>query len=153
MSKRAQTSVEYLIILAVVLIVVTIVASILNVASSSSATSAPFSRQMELVGKDIGIEDYLVTDTGTNITLVNNEVSPVQVTAVKVGGTWVASSELPVRLGVHDSNMIYTTSHNYAIGTTYRDLVVINYTIISTSEKRQVSDDSFFIIGVSAGTE
>ena len=144
---RAQAASEYLILMAIVLVGLVIAVSVLTDSRSSAARGADVSTRLALVSQPVGIFEYAIGPSGTYLEFVNNAGSPINITAVHIGSAWIASTDLPLVLGAHDRSAVETVSYSVAENATYRDRIVINYTVISTGEKTMQNLSDMEIIG------
>lgn len=125
---RAQTTIEYTIIVAVVLLVVIGVVVMLNDARPVANTASSQADALKLEAFEIGVMSYRATAENFSITLVNNFPYDITITHVYVNGSSVTSGDFPLTLGSRAQATIRTTDVTVDPEQEFSFPLVFNYT-------------------------
>lgn len=83
--KRAQTSTEYLIILAVVIVIALIVVGVLGGIPSIGGGMSETTAKANLASANVAVVSYALSDLDTKLKIKNNQPEIIQVNSIKVG--------------------------------------------------------------------
>ncbi|MFW5746334.1 MAG: hypothetical protein ACOCWQ_02155 [Nanoarchaeota archaeon] len=145
--QKAQTSTEYLVVLAVVLILVIVITVLLI---DAGVVHLPAHRQLSrshLASYDVGILQHAISSSGATLRLLNNLPYAVQVTGVSFDGVSASFPELPLVLDSHQDAQLITTDITAQENEGYRYVMRINYTDPETALEMEVGDESYMIEG------
>jgi uncharacterized protein (UPF0333 family) len=147
MRGKAQTSTEYLIIIAVLLIGVTIVVLMISESGTVSSNTEKSIRAGALAFFDIGIDSYQASSAGVTLTLVNNLPYTVQIDEIYVDDV-ARDFGLPVNITTERRTSVQTADLSVDAQESYRYTIRIAYSDPLTGQSYTLEDAALIIEGV-----
>lgn len=144
---KAQSAMEYTIILAVSLILLAFVARVIITGTSEAEQIERQSKIITMEALPIGITSYAISSEGITLELTNNFDDRITITNITINGTHLNSTDLPMHLIPKEQRSIRSYSLLLMPDTYYKYPISINYTDHQLGIQRTWNVDNVFLEG------
>jgi len=126
--KRAQTSVEYVILLAIVIVIAILVSNNLDMFKGLGVKTGERKALAYMSAQDVAVLNYVITNESATLQIQNPKPNLIRVSDITIAGTSCTTSDIPKIFSIGEkrtvtcSNINATGRYEYNITITWKDI-------------------------------